>query len=202
MTTMESNVCRLHKTIFSVIEQSFFLLFCTVSLAHSLCWINTISPLPSSSLWKHHRQQWHFVVLSSCMEITHYIHLLEVCKCFLNNHSITFPRLCSLQRAHKEDSTHHSLANWSQSALISQIPMYKATNTFTRKLVINIKEWSCKSRSCTFCVRSRNFNSLPCKLYLYELLIRPALAQYKDALEKVEENQCSDNIPSQIESVI
>ena len=42
-----------------------------------------------------------------------------------------------------------------------------------------------------------NFFSWPSKL-----LIPLALAQYEAALEMVEENQCSDQIPSQIERVI
>ena len=47
-----------------------------------------------------------------------------------------------------------------------------------------------------------NFFSWSSKLHLYYLLIPLALAQYEAALGMVEENQCLDQILSQIESDI
>ena len=79
------------------------------------------------------------VVLSSCMEITHFIHLLEVSKRCLNKHSFTFPYIYAPSKEHTRKTVPTILLRTvSQPAVLSQILM-KATTTFTWKLVINIR---------------------------------------------------------------
>ena len=119
MMTTESNVLPTTQTHLSVIEHSFFLLFWMVSLAPSLSSINTLSHLPLILYESITDSTDIFVVLSSCMEIhTSYI-FLKLVNAVSTSTPLPFVCLSSLERAHKEDSTHHSLANFKQPAVLS-----------------------------------------------------------------------------------
>ena len=100
--------CRPHKPIISVIEQSFFLLFWMVS--PSLSWINKLSRLPLILYESITDSNGIFVVLSSCMEITHFIHHLELVNVVSTSTPLPFCMSMLLEKI-AQDSTHHSLAN-------------------------------------------------------------------------------------------
>ena len=104
---------------------------------------------------------------SSCMEITHFIHLLEVSKCCLNKHSFTF-RTSMLLAKSTQDSLRHSLANFKSTSCTFSNTNVESHDQLTVETCNQYREWSGNSSSCTFHVWSMNFFlSWPSKLHLY-----------------------------------
>ena len=159
--------CRPHKTIISVIEQSFYLLFWIFSLAPSLSWINTLSRLPlilstkasqtaMATLW---------YTLAALRSHISYI-FLKLVNALSTSTPLPFHTTMLLAKS-TQGSTHHFLANCKSTSCHSSNTDVESHNHLHMETCNQYQEWSGNCRSCTFHVWSINFFSWPSKLHLY-----------------------------------